>query len=56
MIGISGMTMIAGMTCMTMPEGSGGGGGVLRILSDRDDRRIFLGRKILASIFWGSLI
>ena len=38
-----------------------GGGGVLRISSDRDDRRIFLGlkifdfgmgRKILASIFF----
>ena len=55
MIGISGMTMMDGMTCMTMPEGRGGGGG-LRFLSDRDDRRIFLGRKILASIFWGSWI
>ena len=42
-------------------------GGVLRISSDRDDQRIFwgieifdfgifLGRKILASNFWGSLI
>ena len=27
MIGISGMTMMDGMTCMTMPEGRGGGGG-----------------------------
>ena len=26
MIGISGMTMMDGMTCMTMPEGRGGGG------------------------------
>ena len=25
MIGISGMTWMAGMTCMTMPEGGGGG-------------------------------
>ena len=42
-----------------------GGGGVLRISSDRDDRRIFLGLKVsisgwvekfLASIFLGSLI
>ena len=49
--------------------GSPGGGRVLRILSDRDDRRIlefggfeifdfrmFLGRKILAKFFGGSLI
>ena len=45
----------------------GGGGGVLRISSDTDDRRVVLGskfsisgffggRKILASIFFGSLI
>ena len=33
-----------------------GGGGVLWISSDRDDRRIFWGRKVLASIFLGSLI
>ena len=32
------------------------GGGGLRISSVRDDRRIFWGRKILASIFLGSLI
>ena len=43
------------------------GGGGLRISGDRDDRRIFLGlkflilgfclgRKTLASIFWGGLI
>ena len=42
------------------------GGGVLQISSERDDRRVFgglkfqlwffLGRKILASIFLGSLI
>ena len=39
--------------------GGGGGGGVhpvLRSSSVRDDRRMFLGRKILASIFSGSLI
>ena len=35
---------------------SPGGGGVLWISSDRDDRRFFQGRKILAIIFWGSLI
>ena len=29
--------------------------GVLRISSDRDDQRIFWGRKILASIFFGKL-
>ena len=34
----------------------GGGGGVLWISSDRDDWRIFRGRKILASIFLHSLI
>ena len=46
-------------------ESRGGGGGVLRISRDRDDRRIFLGlkifdfgmgRKILTSTFLGSLI
>ena len=35
---------------------SPGRGGVLWISSDRDDRRIFRGRKILASIFLRSLI
>ena len=39
MIGISGMTWMAGMTCMTMPEG----GGVLWISRERDDQRIFWG-------------
>ena len=29
---------------------------VLRISSDRDDQRIFWGWKILACIFWGSVI
>ena len=29
-----------------------GGGGMIWISSDRDDPRIFWGRKILASIFW----
>ena len=28
-------------------------GGMIHISSDRDDRRIFGGGKILASIFWG---
>ena len=31
----------------------GGGGGVLRIASDRDDRRIFLGLKFFISGFFG---
>ena len=30
-----------------------GGGGVIRILSDRDDRRIFLGSKFSISRFFG---
>ena len=40
MIGISGMTWMAGMTCMTMPEGAGG---VFWISRERDDQRIFWG-------------
>ena len=36
--------------------GGGGGSGVHQISSDRDDGGIFWGRKILASIFPGSLI
>ena len=54
-------------TSCSLSSQGGGRGRVLRILIDRDDRRIlggfeifdfgiFLGRKILASIFFGSLI
>ena len=32
--------------------GSGGGGGVHRILSDGDDRRIFLGLKLSIPVFF----
>ena len=34
------------------PGGREGGGGVLRIASDRDDRRIFLGLKFFISGFF----
>ena len=42
--------------CMWILGLTQGGGRVLWISSDRDDRRIFRGRKILASIFLHSLI